>query len=107
MEASIQKSKADAEDRQATFKADVQAKQAAAASDWEALQADFHQKTQEIKNKIETEKEAHEVKKAMKRAEDAEDYALAAILFFYIAIDEAEVAVLGAIAAQAYAELLT
>ncbi len=106
VETSIQKSKADAEARRASFKADVQTKQAAAASDWEALQADFHQKTQKIKNKIETEKEAREVKKANKRAEDAEDYAVASIMYVYMAVDEAEVAVLEAIAARAYADLL-
>jgi DNA polymerase II small subunit/DNA polymerase delta subunit B len=106
VEASLQKSKADAEARRASFKTDVQAKQAAAASDWEALQADFHQKTQQIKNKIETEKEAREVKKAIKRAEDAEDYAVAAIMYVYMAVDEAEVAVLEAIAARAYADSL-
>ena len=106
VEASVQNSKADAEARQASLKADVQAKQGAAASDWEALQADFHQKTQQIKNKIETEKEAREVKKANKRAEDAEDYAAAAIMFVYAAVDEAEVAVLESIGARAYAELL-
>jgi DNA polymerase II small subunit/DNA polymerase delta subunit B len=106
VEVSIQKSKAEAEARQASFKADVQAKQAAAASDWEALQADFHQKTQQIKNKIETEKEVREVKKANKRAEHAEDYAVAAIMYAYMAADEAEVAVLEAIAARAYADSL-
>ena len=106
MEATIQKSKADAEARRASFKADVQAKQAAAAVDWEALQADFHQKMQQIKNKIETEKEAHEVKMANKRAADAEAYADAAIYFAALAIDEAELAVLEAIDAKAYADLL-
>src|SRR4030042_3100942 len=101
VETSIQKSKADAETRRASFKSDVQAKQAAASSDWVALQADFHQKTQQIKNKIETEKEAREVKKANKRAEDAEDYAAAAIMYVYMAVDAAEIAVLKAIAARA------
>src|SRR5512139_634485 len=103
VEASIQSSKADAKARYASFKADVQAKQAAAASDWEALQADFHQNTQKIKNKIATEKEAREVKKANKRAADAESYAEAVIIYAAMAIDEADVAVLEAIAAQAYA----
>jgi uncharacterized protein (DUF2225 family) len=106
VEASLQKSKADAEARQASFKANVQAKQSAAASDWEALQADFHQKTQQIKNKIETEREAREVKKANKRAEDAEEYAMAVIMYAYMTVDEAEVAVLEAIGARAYADLL-
>lgn len=106
VETTIQKSKSDAETRRASFTANVQAKQTTAASDWEALQADFHQKTQQIKNKIETEKEAREVKKANKRAEDAEDYAVAAIMYVYMAVDEAEVAVLEAIAARAYADSL-
>ena len=106
LDTSIQKSRADAEARRASFKADAQAKQATAASDWEALQADFHQKTQQIKNKIETEKEAREVKKANRRADDAEDYAAAAIMYVYMAVDEAEVAVLEAIAARAYADSL-
>jgi DNA polymerase II small subunit/DNA polymerase delta subunit B len=106
VEAALQKSRADAEARQASFKADVQAKQAAAASDWEALQADFHRKTQQIKNKIESEKEAREAKNANKRAEHAEDYAAATIMYAYMAADEAEVAVLEAIAARAYADSL-
>ena len=100
MEASIQKSKADAEARRMSFKADVRSKQSAAASDWEALQGDFHQKTQQIKNKIETEKETHEIKKANNRAEHAEDYAVAAIMYVYLAVDEADVVVLEAIAAR-------
>ena len=48
-----------------------------------------------------------EVKKANNRAEDAVSYATSAILFAYMAIDEAEVAVLEAIAAQAFADSLS
>ncbi len=106
VETSLQKSKADAKARQASFKAKVKEGQAANAAQWDEVQENFHQKTQQIKNKIETEKEAREVKKANKRADDAEDYAATAIMFVYMAIDEAEVAVLEAIAARAYADTL-
>ena len=106
VEASIQKSKADATARQASFKASVMGNQAANAAQWKELQDNYNQKIQQIKNKIETEKEAHEVKKANKRADDAESYAEAAILFVYLAIDEAEVAILEAIDARAYADAI-
>ena len=106
VEASLKKSREDAKARQESFKASVKAKQANAASQWEELQANHNKKVQEIKNKIETEKEAREVKKAQKRADDAASYAAAAIMYVYLGIDEAEVAVLEAIDAQAYADSL-
>ncbi len=106
VEASLKKSREDAKARQESFKATVKAKQANAALQWEELQANHNKKVQEIKNKIETEKEAREVKKAQKRADDTASYAAAAIMYVYLAIDEAEVAVLEAIDAQAYADSL-
>ena len=106
VEASLKKSREDAKARQESFKASVKAKQANAALQWEELQANHNKKVQEIKNKIETEKEAREVKKAQKRADDAASYAAAAIMYVYLGIDEAEVAVLEAIDAQAYADSL-
>ena len=103
LEASIARSAADAKARQAAFKATVEQRQAAAASQWEELQEDFQHKTQQIKNKIETEKEAREVKKANRRAEDAASYAAAALYFSLMATDEAELALLEAVSAQVYA----
>ncbi len=107
LDASIKKSKADAKARQESFKNNVKVKQSTAALQWEELQANYNTKVLQIKNKIETEKEAREVKKANKRADDAESYAEAAILFVFLAIDEAEVAVLEAIDARAYADMLS
>ena len=107
VEASIMKTKVDAKARQESFKTKVQEKHSTAASQWEELQDNYNQKILQIKNKRETEKEAREVKKANKRADDAESYAEAAILFVYLAIDEAEIAVLEAIDARAYAESLS
>jgi hypothetical protein len=73
---------------------------------WQELQEDFHQRVQQIKNKIGTEKEAMEAKQVTRRADDAEAYAVASIDFAMMAIDEAEVAVLEAIDARVYAESL-
>ena len=64
VQASIAKSKADAKGRQEAFKAQVSAKQAASAQQWEDLQSSYNQKVLQIKNKIDTEKDAHEVKRA-------------------------------------------
>jgi hypothetical protein len=106
VQASILKARTDAKDRQDAFKARVEAKQADSASQWEDLRADYNQKVLKIKGKIETEKEAHEAKKARRRADFLASYAEDAIWFAWLAIDEAEVAVLEAIDAEAYAESL-
>ena|SRR5271157_1050988 len=106
VEASIKKSKEAAKARQESFKTNIKQTHATGACHWEELQEINNQKIQQIKNKRETEKEARDVKKAMKRADDAEDYAEAAIMFASLAIDEAEIAILEAIDARAYAEML-
>ena len=74
---------------------------------WDELQGHYYQKIQQIKNKIETEKEAREAKKAKKRAKDTEAYADAAICFAMLVIDEVEVAALEAIDAETYADSVT
>ena len=106
VESALQKSKADAKARQADFKDHVQQQQSEAASIWEDMQNDFTQRLQQIKNKRETEMEAREVKKARQRAEDADAYAVITIDFAMLAIDEAEVAILEAFDADAYADSL-
>jgi hypothetical protein len=50
--------------------------------------------------------EAREVKKANRRADDAASYAAAALHFSLMAIDEAELALLEAVSAQAYSDSL-
>lgn len=107
VEASIRKCQADARARREAFKLRTQEEQATAAMQWDELQGHYYQKIQQIKNKIETEKEAGEAKQAKKRAKDAEAYADAAICFAMLAIDEVEVAALEAIDAEAYADIVT
>ena len=106
VQAAIEKSKADAKARQDAFKAKVQAKQAESAEQWEDLQADYNQKVLKIKGKIDSEKDAHEAKKARRRADHLASYAEDAISFAILAIDDAEVAVLEAIDAEVYAASL-
>ncbi len=106
VEASIEASKADAKARQSEFKAKIKQGQAAAASQWEELQAHYNQRVEQIKSKIEARKESRERNRAVNRADDAEAYADASIGFALMAIDDAEVAVLEAIYARAYAESL-
>ena len=106
VEAAIRKSEADARARREAFKLRMQ-EQAATAMQWDELQGHYYQKIQQIKNKIETEKEASEAKKAKKRAKDTEAYADAAICFAMLVIDEVEVAALEAIDAEAYADSVT
>ena len=74
VEASIRKCQADARARREAFMFRMKEEQAAAAMQWDELQGHYYQKIQQIKNKIETEKEASEAKKAKKRAKDTEAY---------------------------------
>lgn len=107
VEASIQRSKTEAEAKRASFKVNLLKDQESTAAQWKDLQETYNQKMQQIKDRIEAEKETREVKKANKRAEVAASYAEAAIYFAAIAIDEAEIAVLEAVAAQVYADSLS
>ena len=104
--ASIEASKADAKARQEAFKAHVKDKQAAAAQEWEDLRATHDQKVQQIKSRIETKKDAHEAKRARRRADDLAFDAEYMIRFAAVAIDDAELAVLEAIEAELYAQSL-
>jgi hypothetical protein len=107
VEASIRKSQADARARREAFMFRMKEEQAAAAMQWDELQGHYYQKLQQIKNKIETEKEASEAKKAKQRAKDCEAYFDAAICFAMLVIEEVEVAALEAIDAEAYANSVT
>lgn len=106
VEARVEASKEDAKARQQDFKAHVTEKQAAVASQWEELQAIHNQRVAQIKGKIEAKNDAREAKRAMRRADDAESYAVNAIYLALMAIDEAEIATLEAVDARVYADSL-
>jgi len=102
----IDSSKADAKARRDEFKAKFANKKAAVGSDWKKLQEDHNDRVEQIKKNIAAKKDAVNRKLAEHRADDAEDYAAAAIYFASMAVDDAEVATLEAIDARAYAESL-
>ena len=106
VEAAIDASKADAQARQDEFKAKINEGQAAVASQWEDLQTNYNRQVAKIKSNIEAKKEAHELNRAMHRADNAEEYAAASIAFAIMAIDDAEIAILEAYEARAYADAL-
>ena len=106
VQATLTASKADAKARQDAFKTKVAEGKADAASDWQKLQADHNERMQKIKSKIQAQKDATKRDIAGMRADDAEDYAVSAIYFASMALDDAEVATLEAIDARAYADSL-
>jgi hypothetical protein len=106
LEAAIQRSRTEAKERQDAFKALVKSEEAAIAEQWEDLQNSHNQKVQQIKNKIEADKEAHEAKRARRRADECAEDARYLIRYALLAIDDAELAVLEAIEADAYADSL-
>jgi hypothetical protein len=106
LEAAILRSKTNAQARQEAFRAEVKAMEAAAAQQWEDLQRSHNQKVQQIKNKIEADKEVHEAKRARRRADSRAEDARYLIGYALITIDDAELAVLEALEAEAYAQAL-
>lgn len=106
LEAAILRSKTNAKARQDAFRAEVTATGAAAAQQWEDLQNSHNQKVQQIKNKIEADKETHEAKRARRRADRLAADARDLIRFAVLTIDDAELAVLEAIEAEVYAQSL-
>ncbi|WP_328399668.1 hypothetical protein [Nocardia sp. NBC_00403] len=107
VDAVINSAKAEAKIRQDNFKANIAARKAVADSDWGTLQAEHNKRVEKIKNTIAAKKDAHDVKVANRRADDAEGYASASIDYALMAIDDAEIATLEAIDARVYAESLT
>jgi Holliday junction resolvase RusA-like endonuclease len=106
VQAALLKSKADANARREAFKSKVKARQAASAQQWQDLQASYNQKVLQIRNKIDSEKEAREAKRARRGADELVSYAEDAISLAMLAIDDAEVAWLEAIDAEANTESL-
>jgi len=106
VEARVKAAKADMKARRDDFLATVNEGQVAVALHWKELQANYDSKLAQIKSHIEAKKDAREQKRAMRRADDAEMYAAAAIDFAVVALAEVEVAVLEAIEARTHAKLL-
>ena len=106
LEERLEIAKADAKVRQDAFQSRIDEEQKTLASNWKKLQANFRNQVEQIKSSIDAKLDEQEDKRVMRRADDTELYAEAAIEFAALALDEAEVAALEAIKARAMADSL-
>ena len=74
-----------------------------AQSQWQALIADAAAKRQGLRDRIDHQRDEHDIKKAEQQAEDAEDDAADALDYALWVVDQAQLAVLDAIDARAWA----
>jgi hypothetical protein len=74
-----------------------------AQSQWQALIADAAGKRQGLRDRIDHRRDEHDIKKAEQQAEDAEDDAADALDYALWVVDQAQLAVLDAIDARAWA----
>ena len=89
---------------------ELQAKAAGSRDDvskrWTAIRQDWHDHIAQIQSKVDTQKQELDLDRAEHRAAWAEADALAAVDFAYLAIEDAEWAVLDAVLARAEADEL-
>ena len=95
------KAKADAAQEAARDQADQAADRA--QGQWKALKADASARTQELQGRIDRKRDQHDVRAAERDAEAAEDDAADALDYADWVIDQAELAVLDAADARAWA----
>jgi hypothetical protein len=75
-----------------------------AQSQWQALIADAAVKRQGLRDRIDHQRDTRDIKKAEQQAEDAEDDAADALDYALWVVDQAQLAVLDAIDARAWAD---
>lgn len=104
VKARIDHLKADIDARQDAAK--VKAGQAAdrTQSQWKALQADASAKMQDLQDRVNRQRDQHEVKRADEDAEAAEEDASDALDYASWVVDQAQLAVLDAIDARSWAD---
>jgi DNA repair exonuclease SbcCD ATPase subunit len=73
-------------------------------SQWKALKADASARMQALQDRIDRQRDQHEVKRAAEAAEDAEEDAADALDYASWAVDQAQLAVLDAIDARSWAD---
>ena len=106
LEARLETAKADAKVRQDAFQTRINKEQAVFASNWHKLQTNFRNQVEQIKSSIDEKLDEQEDKRVMRKADDTELYAEAAMELAALALDEAEIAALEAIKARALADSL-
>ncbi|MDP8219519.1 MAG: hypothetical protein P9M03_12430 [Candidatus Theseobacter exili] len=106
LEARIETAKAETKTMHQTFNARVQSMEAKTSEHWTELKQNFDNRIKQIKQDVDERKDSRDLKRAQKRADRTENNAEAAIYFALYSIAEAEVAVLEALNARAFASSL-
>ena len=104
IKARINQTKADIAASQDAVKAQAGQASERAQSQWKSLKADAAAKNQALRDRIDRQRDEHDVKKAEQQAEDAEDDAADALEYALWVVDQAQLAVLDAIDARAWAD---
>jgi hypothetical protein len=104
IKARINQTKADIAASQDAVKAQAGQASERAQSQWKSLKADAAAKNQALRDRIDRQRDEHDVKKAEQQAEDAEDDAADALDYALWVVDQAQLAVLDAIDARAWAD---
>ncbi len=104
LEARIAKVKADAQKHGTAAKAQADQASKEVSNRWTALQAGVRENVDKIHRDLDERREKHDAKAAQRRADRAEENAMAAVDFALYAIDAADEAVLEAIDARVVAD---
>jgi len=106
LETRIETAKAETKAMHQTFNARVQSMEAKTSEHWTELKQNFDNRIKQIKQELDERKDSRDLKRSQTRADRAENNAEAAISFALYSIAEAEVAVLEALDARAFASSL-
>jgi hypothetical protein len=103
VEKRLDQAKTDIAARQDAAKSHAQHTTEHAQSQWAAMKADAAAKSQAFRDRIDRQRDAHDVKVAERNAQDAEDDAADALDYAGWALDQAQLAVLDAVDARVWA----
>jgi DNA repair exonuclease SbcCD ATPase subunit len=104
IKARIDQTKADIDAGQEAVKAQAGEASEHAQSQWKSLKADAAARNQALRDRVDRQRNEHDVKKAEQQAEDAEDDAADALDYALWVVDQAQLAVLDAIDARSWAD---
>jgi hypothetical protein len=100
----IDQTKADIAAKQDAAKAQAGQATERAQSQWKLMKANAAAKNQDLRDRIDRQRDEHDVKKAEQQAEDAEEDAADALDYALWVVDQAQLAVLDAIDARSWAD---
>ena len=104
IKARIDQTKADIAAKQDAAKAQAGQATERAQSQWKLMKANAAAKNQDLRDRIDRQRDEHDVKKAEQQAEDAEEDAADALDYALWVVDQAQLAVLDAIDARSWAD---